>query len=1125
MNIQREKFEAEPALLAVLVRFMTTLLPQLHLIQNSDPHVYSKFCIMVRQLTDIYSHPSVTLEALTFFEVLSNTPKKPNQLDILGGGVFDIAIPFVSEMLDPYSPGLLNPAGDIDSGIRISLDSEYCNVAAVISFRSLLNNYDALKFDSMQNLHLHIPLFQLLEMYSGRRQHSGCKTNTSIATTCGSGSADQHLDVEKEIVFTIQTLLSLEKSLDTDSNHKRLLHWLLMSTTIASGNASRNKSFDPSSDNEITRNDVERYVKYLASLDAIGVNPHLSPSRWQVKAHAIELGYLAFAEIQKCCETNGGKVDENSPHFNLVFARNYCSRLCREASNDISKTGSYIALHLQDLLSSACISSVATSENAELSSVQSGGIKLLVLLLQIFGDTLDPDVLGSKTLILQQYSSQTVSSVRHVIATNDTESDSTVNHQMHDELFLSGCEAAGLIFKKELVMDPIVFRRVIRPLIPPSKSNFTQVTHFPQTKDDVKSFISYFSSSSQGTSSQIYLLGSILTLSKLFTWASMGDLPESLMEPIFEEMKKHVNYIATYAGALALDAVRIIETNNAGSLLKSFDPSSGTSESKEDIPPVPNSDTFSIDAETPSSLPQGGLTYANLMDTGKLFQSTLEDSWVVLSVSSILQFMHNQDEKNFGAITGWIEKLAPLLFLCLYKSMHSFEISSISYSNYLKAIENASMSVHGIKSIIKRGIPLSDSVKIEHFCEELGLILDEMFTKVILPFFEVNEGNDVRSIRNESLQPLINELFELVGALLNVYKKNGTETVTVTGSMRIILTKFVLLPLHGYEKCKSLAGEYQSMSFKIVLSCLKSAQDLVVALSLSESDECSMIVKSLVQFCVTLLSSKDTDSNTIIHNEMKEATSALLLQCIGSVSEAEKKLFARESALTENWTAWKIICISNTNGGDSLFETLLSTADVVRDCLSDTENVSRHSAALSGIRSAAQENPMIVPYLMQSLGAYIIQLLRMHGLYQCKNVESQSQRTSVFADGIRLLLLSLQQLIAAASTSDEAQTQLSSFLQLMFKIMVEVIEYNGLPNNPKPQNIESDVALGRTCAQAIVHVAKSSPASFKMSISTMELNDRSILESSVRAEMSGYGGATGVAPVKKKLSLKGFTRV
>lgn len=69
--LQDEKMAFEPTLLAVLIRLMTYLVPRVHLIQEHDGNIASRFCSMTRCMLKLSNyHPGVVMEGLSFFESL-----------------------------------------------------------------------------------------------------------------------------------------------------------------------------------------------------------------------------------------------------------------------------------------------------------------------------------------------------------------------------------------------------------------------------------------------------------------------------------------------------------------------------------------------------------------------------------------------------------------------------------------------------------------------------------------------------------------------------------------------------------------------------------------------------------------------------------------------------------------------------------------------------------------------------------------------------------------------------------------------------------------------------------------------------------------------------------------------
>jgi hypothetical protein len=150
---------------------------------------------------------------------------------------------------------------------------------------------------------------------------------------------------------------------------------------------------------------------------------------------------------------------------------------------------------------------------------------------------------------------------------------------------------------------------------------------------------------------------------------------------------------------------------------------------------------------------------------------------------------------------------------------------------------------------------------------------------------------------------------------------------------------------------------------------------------------------------------------------------------------------------------------------------------------------------------------------MRSVGYEILQLFRAHALRLLDGKVLDDNRTTVCAESIKVNLMAFQYL----SSSSEEEGNFVSFISTLFEVLVESISFNGMPNNPSG-NAGADESIGRMCAQVFVHVARTSPMIFKSAMPVISPDSRTILESAVRADMSGYAKAD----TKRKISLKGF---
>lgn len=273
-------------------------------------------------------------------------------------------------------------------------------------------------------------------------------------------------------------------------------------------------------------------------------------------------------------------------------------------------------------------------------------------------------------------------------------------------------------------------------------------------------------------------------------------------------------------------------------------------------------------------------------------------------------------------------------------------------------------------------------------------------------------------------------------------------------------------------------------------------------------------MNAMLQLSVDVLSCSETVPKAAV-----EAAEMLMTECLNNdaISELDRCSLAREMASDGKWDAWTLVC-SPPSGEMALSRSL----SVLKAALADLPSSKKHLPALSAVRRIVAEVTVpsnVIDIVMGGVGAQILGLLKAYGTLNIPDKEALDHRLTAFADCMKVIMTAYQNLIA--SSTDDSQT--AAFLSVVFEVWTSVIQFNGIPNQPSP-NAGADSTLGRLSAQAIVHVARSSPVAFKTAVADLSEHARALLEFSVRAEMSGYAAAPTQAPAKKKLSLQGFTK-
>jgi len=1051
---------------------MTSLLDKLHFLEESDPDIRNRFCAMVGTMMKFSRfHSAVIFEGMAFYETFSTQEKFLNEETLFQRKLFDHCLSYLST--NQGRPSILVEYDNFHSHSLFETTNQVR--ATILCLTSIL------KFHNSQNIvkhNLHVSLFCMLESCVGKIRYENTARYKHIAVGRDLQIPKLHL-LKRDIISAIQSCMSLDISSDNKNNEKRLLHWLLFSRIMASGNIGKEKSQDmlaSITEGTLTRESIEGVARSMAEKDALAVLSFLSPNRWQVKLQAMKLAIELISQISSLEE-----IACDSPHFDPIKARKYCIKQCKDWNKTKGEAElkdlppSYVSLHLEELISTACVTSVITSDQSELRTLQALGIQFLIKLILLFARAIDPD--DNASIVLQQFSSQIVSSVKHSIETTPKELQNEVATTLDDSLFLSGCKALELVIKNGLVTDSIVLKRLIRPLLFPE----IDICRFPKSANDllgIKLRPSHLHENAQIVLSQ--RLGSLNVISELWLSSSIGAVQRSVGNVIVKESKAIENFCAIHSGALALDAALLIHIE--------------MTEAKKDKENQSN-ESGGKDNMKESEGNWGGLIFSNSKDVGETFTTSLKENWPKLIAFAIFLFSNHFKESETNEvkkedIISWLVELVPLLFTSLHECISSLDGQ--------KKIDNMTFSVHCLRNLI----PLLSTFMAneEGFQDEFSFILYNILKKVIIPKLETTETK-ISTTKMEA--NLVDETCALFGDLC---ESHGS------GQLRKMLIKIIFQPLNLWQEGLIPNQVNKEEKYKIMSSFLRSARTLVsCARKETTTDD---LLKATVHVTINMLLEKHDDKNA--HDSFTDAATLLLKECTmkPTLSKEFKQRIANEAARIGSWDAWATIC---TNLGDD--SGILCSIETIRGALINIEDTVCHSSALKGLRVAAQEKNSFIVSIMTNVGGCVINLLRLHGISSI-TCDANVARTTIYADAMRITMLTMQQLMSPGNKDDDIQV----FLELLFDVLVEIIEYNGLPNNLKTNSM-SDPAIGRMCAQAILHAVKSCPIPSKATIALMKVEKRSALEFAVRAEMTGYGAPATSGPAKKKLSLKKFTKV
>ncbi|KAL7571858.1 hypothetical protein ACA910_002934 [Epithemia clementina (nom. ined.)] len=319
------------------------------------------------------------------------------------------------------------------------------------------------------------------------------------------------------------------------------------------------------------------------------------------------------------------------------------------------------------------------------------------------------------------------------------------------------------------------------------------------------------------------------------------------------------------------------------------------------------------------------------------------------------------------------------------------------------------------------------------------------------------------------------------------------------------LFSLVLCPMNVLQK-----GQLTSARDPVIADVINASQ-LGISCLVKNGRLPEPLIKSLVDFLARqLLNSKDGFAL-----QLHKAAKSLLLDCIShpAISSSDKKRVMVQMAQGWQWDVWGIIYKGNADDLDAT-----ESLGTLKQLLVNAAETDAHIAALTSLGAVVKsvDSMEVVGRVVAFVGVEILGLLYHYGTQASTRLVDASKRRECFADSLKVVLIIYQHLLQ--------ESYLSDFLSTIFESFIAVLRFNGLPNHPSPQE-KGEPAMGRLVAQAVLHVARTSPEPFKVSMGSLNEQDRAILEFSVRGEMTGYAQvASGQAPAKKKLNLQSFKK-
>jgi len=1065
---EAQKISFESSFLSVILRFMTFLTPFLYHLGDSDSGIAKRFSTMATIIIECYgNHTVVQFEALAFVEVLAiNQALLPAH----GGGIKYDEHPILSCI--PSLMANLSPDRSLvlSRGIRDVLhgchSSDICLRATLRVLRSLsMTRILVAEWSDMKVVSL---LFATLEASLASMSYSGETLHRGLAAPREAESAFKGTNpCGKEISDVLRHLLYLER-VSSRECESILLRYILLSRSIIAGNS---VSIDDDDEYHAATHTVAKVSKNALEQAASDSDPLFELTntiRWQVKLIAIQMMTIALMELATKCQEDTPKLDD-SEYFNPGMAQIKCLKACHDSNlSNSDLPESVLALHIPELISCGCMVATATVDQVELRILQENSMYCLKNIIDSFGTIPDPD--ESHTSILGEYIPQLSSCIKSSLSAPDENTD-----EMTYRLFWAGCNTLCSFLRSKITDDMAVLKRLIRPVIHSKEEVpfFNCNSSMPILERDT-------GDKAENSNLRASLL---IKIGKIWMF---GKIPLENDE-ISRLVKPENACIGVHAAALAIDGARLLLCSNLSLCGQPF--------GEARVPAGNDKNMF--------------FSFRGIFDIDDYSKAALVKTWASsahLSVKLLFNAINSGEtsETEFKACLEWLELLIPLLFRGLHDAIEiingkSSSEDTISWAQEVDSCEVACCCLTGLSTLAKSSnlCHVNDKWK-----QEIETSAGQIYIFIFLPaLYEKKPRRTGREGRydTEGLVKLVAEsceLFKTFSTSISFEEKSNPSSFLVT----------LLSPLNLLEtKEVDLANDLVAT---IVAACLKAVAG-IIRMPVSPS----ALVKAMLSLAMTLSTQTEQFSELV-----SSAAQELLEECLkhDTATIAEVGVITSRLAKHRNWTAW--LSVVKINDGIAAQESLME----IEKSLLNPSSIEEQLEALETIRVLIQNSPppnVLTGRILSAVGAEVLSVFEGYGTLSDRSVELQSRRVAACADCMKIALASYQQF-----SNDFSDADTTEFLIMLFEVFIAVLRFNGLPSHPPPQGPLSDPSIGRMCAQAIIYIARTTPIPFKASMGGMSEHDRAVLEFAVRGEMSGYAVATAPAPVKKKLSLKGFKK-
>lgn len=678
-----EKLASEIAFLAVLVRLMTMLLPFISELQSTYRNTPKRFSLMVTLILEAHaSHPTIFIEAMAFFEMMSSVKVALNfsKHTLYTENALVSWIPtaldyMASPSLHSSSLCLWNP-GQFLPSVR---------VLRTIVYGFCILSDKGVSLTHFSNMKSAVLLLGAIDEVGGQNQFEGSNflqrlaTNRELETMLGGVSI-----ALVELSSCLRGMMTLDQ-LDAANDQNKMLRWLLMARQVLSPVVNA-ESGEANEQTAVTQTMVVNAAVSQSISDTLPLGDNISSMRWQARCLVAQL----CSESLKCLRTTS---KDALVQFNVESAENLCKKQCAQAFTGLIPT-SKVVFHLESILSAACKSSTAIMEQAELATLQECGLHFLKEVIECFGRSPDPE--QPQDSILNQYTTQIVSAIRHatICPTSTTTSSS--------RLFAVGCDTMHTALDVKMFNDTAMLKRLVRAMIPEA----TETPHFLPSESAPPPM-------SKGNEVAVTSANLLIRVSKLFSTARLASHEDAAVVSVLFDLVEDVTGLAMHMSACAIDGCRLLLEHSV----------SLAGENMEGRAPWPNV------ASSP--------LYTNEAGIDEPVRFLFARSWSTCCACAIRLLLPEEDNEQNEILSNstsftWINALVPLLVTGVHDGIRATTSNQeVAFSNsWVKGVDASTVLVDCLTGI--SCLPCCGDIH-EQWTEDFWDLSELLFDSMIIP--------------------------------------------------------------------------------------------------------------------------------------------------------------------------------------------------------------------------------------------------------------------------------------------------------------------------------------------------------------------------------------------------------